>query len=190
MRRVLFLLCAALLLPHQAVAGLILDNHLFYFTNSLKAGNTDSYQQYHASISIGASIPKIYFLGWKSTYFSESQAGTAGTMTASGLEMGPRLGVFIGKARNFSFSTTYLPVNTASYTSAGGVSAKLSGTAFQFELCFAPEISKYLSPGFSLLYHLGSYSSSTDSGNTTSTVSYSRNGFRPSVYLHWKFGSD
>ena len=190
MRRPLSLLFLAFLFSSTARAGLIIDQNLFYFSNSVKTGGTDSYQQGHASISIGASIPKIYFLGWKSTYFSESQTSPPGTMTAHGLEMGPRFGVFIGKARNFSFSTTYLPVNTANYKSPAGVSSTLSGTAFQFELAFAPEISKYLNPGFSLLYHLGSYSTSTDSSNTSSTVSYSRNGFRPSVYLHWKFGSE
>ncbi len=113
---------------------------------------------------------------------------SVGTAKISGLEMGPRLGVFLDKSRWWAFTATYLPVHSATYTSDTGTVSKLTGSGYEFELCFAPQVFKNLSPGVSLLYHLGSYSSSTDSSNTTSNVSYSRSGFTPSVYLHWVFG--
>ncbi len=154
----------------------------------MKTTDNETNSRYTTSVFIGASIPKLWFIGWKSTLFADSTKDSAGEAKVSGLEMGPRAGVFLGKSRWWSFTTTYLPVHTAKHTSSAGVESKLSGSGFEFELTFAPEVFKNLSPGVSLLYHLGSYSSSTDSANTTSNVSYSRSGITPSIYLHWVFG--
>jgi hypothetical protein len=172
----------------SARAGLIIDNHLFYASSAMKTTDNETNSRYTTSVFIGASIPKLWFIGWKSTLFADSTKDSAGEAKVSGLEMGPRAGVFLGKSRWWSFTTTYLPVHTAKHTSSAGVESKLSGSGFEFELTFAPEVFKNLSPGVSLLYHLGSYSSSTDSANTTSNVSYSRSGITPSIYLHWVFG--
>jgi hypothetical protein len=183
---ILFLLSA---LPAQA--GLLLDQNLFYYTNAMNTSATESYQHYHVSMSVSASIPKDYFLGWKSTFFSDTQQGSAGTMkVASGLEMGPRAGMYFTKSHWTSVAVTYLPIHKATYTSDTGTVSTLSGSGFEFELAFHPDVTTVLCPGFSLLYHLGSYSSSTSSTNTISDVSYTRNGFYPSIYLHWKFGDE
>jgi hypothetical protein len=173
--------------PSQA--GLIIDNHLSFLDSRSSTVSSESYSKYNLSLSIGASIPKIFFLGWKTTTHADWQKGSAGTAKISGLEMGPRLGVFLTKNKWTSFTTTYLPVYSATQTTDTGTVTKLSGSGFEFEFTFAPEVFKHLSPGISLLYHLGGYSSATASGGATSTVSYSRNVFIPSIYLHWVFGS-
>jgi hypothetical protein len=171
-----------------AQAGLIFDNHLFYSNVTTKTTLSESQSRYGASFFLGASISKLYFIGWKTTVFSDSKTDSAGTAKISGLEMGPRLGVFLDKSHWWALAANYLPVHSATYTSDTGTVSKLTGSGYEFELCFAPQVFNHLSPGVSLLYHLGSYSSSTDAANTTSTVSYSRSGFTPSVYLHWVFG--
>ena len=171
-------------------AGLLIDNNLFYYTNSLSTSKTESYNHYHLAASFSASVNKAYFLGWKSSYYSDTQKGSAGTMTVNGLEMGPRAGVYLSKSKWSSLSIAYLPIHTGTYSSDTGTVSKLSGSGFQFEFTFAPEVYTNLSPGISLLYHLGSYSTSENSTNTTSSVSYSRNGFFPSIYLHWNFGDE
>ncbi len=108
----------------------------------------------------------------------------------NGLELGPRIGFFIGKSRWMSFNVTYLPLHSGTYTSTTGVETKMSGNGYDFELAFHPEVSSVLSPGFSLMYHLGTYNSAVNPGNLTTAVSYKRNGFYPSFYLHWKLGED
>ena len=175
-------------LAYPTQAGLIFDNHLFYSNVGTKTTHTESQSRYGVSFFLGASIPKLYFIGWKTTVFSDSMVDSVGTAKTSGLEMGPRFGIFFDKSRWWALTATYLPVHSATYTSDTGTVSKLTGSGYELELCFAPQVFKNLSPGVSLLYHLGSYSSSTDAANTTSTVSYSRTGFTPSVYLHWVFG--
>ena len=179
--------CFLALTPAQA--GLIIDNHLSFLDSRSSTVSSESYSKYNLSLSVGASIPKIYFLGWKTTTHADWQKGSAGTAKITGLEMGPRFGVFLTKNKWTSFTTTYLPVYSATQTTDTGTVTKLSGSGFEFELTFAPEVFKHLSPGISLLYHLGGYSTATASGGTSSTVSYSRNLFIPSIYLHWVFGS-
>jgi hypothetical protein len=179
--------CLSALTP--AHAGLIIDNHLSFLDSRSSTVSSESYSKYNLSLSIGASIPKIYFLGWKTTTHADWQKGSAGTAKISGLEMGPRFGVFLTKNKWASFTSTYLPVYTANQTTDSGTVTKLSGSGFEFELTFAPEVFKHLSPGISLLYHIGSYSSATNSAGSTSAVSYSRNLFIPSIYLHWVFGA-
>ncbi len=177
-----------LLVPSASRAGLIIDNHLFYLDSQSKTVSNESYSKYNLSVSIGASIPKRFFIGWKTTTHSDTQKGSAGTAKITGLEMGPRFGIFLTKNRWTSFTTTYLPVHNATQTTDTGTVTKLSGSGFEFELTFAPEVFKNLSPGISLLYHMGSYSSATDSAGSTSVVSYTRNMIIPSIYLHWVFG--
>jgi hypothetical protein len=171
-------------------AGLVVDNHLFYFSNNVKTAADDKIENYYASICIGASIPKDFYLGWKSAFFSDKQQNASGTMTLSGLEMGPRAGYYLTKNHWTSFAMSYLPVFNGSHLSESGVSSKLSGSAFQFELNFAPDVFKGFSPGIALYYQIGNFTSSTNSTNTTSTVSYNRNGFYPTIYLHWLFGNE
>ena len=179
---------AAVFAGKSAFAGLILDNHLFYSNVATKTALSENQSRYALSFFVGASIPKQYFIGWKTTLYQDSMKDSAGTAKISGLEMGPRFGIFIDRSRWWAFTATDLPVHGGTYTSDTGTVSTLSGSGYDLELCFAPEVFKHLSPGISLLYHLGSYSSSTNTSNTTSTVSYSRTGFTPSVYLHWVFG--
>jgi hypothetical protein len=94
---------------------------------------------------------------------------------------------FLTKNRWTSFTATSLPVHNATQTTDTDSVTKLSGSGFEFELTFAPEVFKNLSMGFSLPYHMGSYSSATDSTGATSVVSYTRNMFIPSIFLHWVF---
>jgi hypothetical protein len=183
------LLVATVFFSIPANAGFIIDNHLSFLDSRSNTVSSESYSKYNLSLSVGASIPKIYFLGWKTTTHANWQKGSAGTAKITGLEMGPRFGVFLTKNKWASFTTTYLPVYSATQTTDSGTETKLSGSGFEFEFTFAPEVFKHLSPGISLIYHIGGYSSATNSGGTTSTVNYSRNLFIPSIYLHWVFGS-
>lgn|GEM_PF-3094705 len=182
------LLLAVLLPAKTALAGLILDQNLFYSSTATKTSFNESQSRYALSLFIGASIPKQYFIGWKTTLYQDSMKDSVGTAKISGLEMGPRFGLFIDRNRWWAFTTTYLPVHGGTYTSDTGTVSTLSGSGFEFELCFAPQVFKNLYPGVSMLYHLGSYSTSTNTSSTASTVSYSRNAFTPSIYLHWVFG--
>lgn len=183
------MIAGCLLMAPTSRAGLIIDNHLSFLDSRSSTVSSESYSKYNLSVSIGASIPKIYFLGWKTTTHADWQKGSVGTARITGLEMGPRFGVFLTKNRWVSFTSTYLPVYSATQTTDTGTVTKLTGSGYEFELTFAPEVFKHLSPGFSLLYHIGGYSSATNSSGSTSTVSYSRNLLIPSIYLHWVFGS-
>lgn len=184
-----WMISACLLVAIPSQAGFIIDNHLSFLDSRSNTVSSESYSKYNLSLSVGASIPKIYFLGWKTTTHADWQKGSAGTAKITGLEMGPRFGVFLTKNKWTSFTTTYLPVYSATQTTDTGTVTKLSGSGFEFEFTFAPEVFKNLSPGISLIYHMGGYSSATNSGGATSTVSYTRNLFIPSIYLHWVFGS-
>lgn len=179
-----------LILGSTAQAGLYFDQSLGYYTNSISTSGSDSMSHYHASFALSSRMSKDFFLGWKTTYYNESQASATGTAKMNGLELGPRLGMFFGKSHWMSFNIAYLPLHSATYTSATGVASKMSGSGYDFELAFHPDAFRSLSPGFSLMYHMGTYSSSTDASNLTTTVSYKRNGFYPSLYLHWKLGED
>ena len=174
----------------EARAGVLVDQNLMYLQNSMNTNATESTSHYHASITLSATMSKDLYFGWKSNYFGDSQQTSAGTMSVSGLEMGPRAGYYLTKGHWFSLNLAYLAIHNATYTSASGVVSKLSGSGFDFELAFHPDSLSKLSPGISILYHLGTYSTSQDSNNTVSTVSYSRNGVYPSIYLHWRFGEE
>jgi hypothetical protein len=188
MKALLFGILAGL--PTVAHAGVLIDQNLLFLQNSSKTSDTETYTHYHASMTIGATMNRDFYFGWKVNYFSDSQQGSGGTMKCTGLEMGPRATYYLSKSHWTSFSLAYLPVHNSTYTSDQGVVSKLSGSGFDFELAFHPDSFTKLSPGISLLYHLGSYSSSENSSSTLSTVSYSRNGFYPSIYLHWRFGEE
>jgi hypothetical protein len=179
-----------LIAGRNADAGVLIDQNLIYLQNSIKTAATESNTHYHASLTLSATMSKDFYFGWKSTYFSDSQQSSSGTMSATGLEMGPRAGYYLTKGHWFSFNLAYLAIHNATYTSQTGVVSKLSGSGFDFELAFHPDSLSKLSPGVSMIYHLGTYSSSQDSSNTVSTVSYSRNGFYPTIYLHWRFGEE
>ena len=182
--------CMAALTSSTAHAGLILDSNLLYRNSSTKTTTTESTSNYSVSGFIGASIPKAYFIGWKTTLFKDTLTTANGSPAIHGLEMGPRLGVFFGKEHWTSLSATYLPVHSGTYVNSAGNSYSLTGTGYELEFTFAPLVFANLSPGFSLLYHLGSYSSQTDPSNNTTQVSYTRNGFYPSFFLHFEFGAD
>jgi hypothetical protein len=179
-----------LMVGRNAVAGVLIDQNLIYLQNSMQTSTTESHTHYHASLTLSATMSKDFYFGWKSTYFSDSQTTSGGTLSATGLEMGPRAGYYLTKGHWFSFNLAYLAIHNATYTSQSGVVSKLSGSGFDFELAFHPDSLSRLSPGFSLIYHLGTYSSSQNASNTVSTVSYSRNGFYPTIYLHWRFGEE
>jgi hypothetical protein len=52
-----------ILTASSARAGLIIDNQLFSLDPKTKSVSTESAARYQLSISIGASIPKLYFIG-------------------------------------------------------------------------------------------------------------------------------
>jgi hypothetical protein len=189
-RALCFILTLFLITKPLANGAVIIDNHLLYYSSGVSTASSDKYENYYGSFCVGASIPKDFYLGWKSAYFSDKQTSSAGTMSITGLEMGPRVGYYLTKNHWSSFALSYLPVFNGNQTSETGVNSKLSGSAFQFEFNFAPDVFKGLSPGIAIYYQAGSFSSSTNSLNNTSVVSYSRNGFYPSIYLHWVLGSE
>jgi hypothetical protein len=174
----------------SAQAGVLIDQNLMYIQNSVKTDATESSTHYHAALTLSATMSKDFYFGWKSNYFGDTLQTSAGTMKIAGLEMGPRVGYYLTKGHWMSLNLAYLAIHNATYTSASGTVSKLSGSGFDFELAFHPDSFSKLSPGISLLYHLGTYSTSQDSNNTVSTVSNSRNGFFPSIYLHWRFGEE
>jgi len=186
----IFRVLVMMLFVRSADAGLLLDQSMVYFSNAITTSGANSSTHYHASFSLSSPVTKEIFMGWKSTFYGETQVDSSGTMKMTGLELGPRFGYYLGKSKWMSLSVAYLPLHSGTHTSSAGVQTKMSGSGFDFEYAIHPEVFSNLSPGFSLIYHMGTYTSATDASNTTSTVTYSRKGFYPSFYLHWKFGED
>lgn len=173
--------------PLSSQAGLIIENHLYYFKDSWATGASTSAARSFGGLFAGATIPKIYILGWNTNFFSQTTESTAGNEKSTGYEMGPKGGLFIGKAQSFSLSLAIHPLVKATHTDAAGTELKLSGYGFQGELGFSPQIRKKLHAGVKIIYRYNKYTSSTDSGNTTSDVSFSQTSLMPVIYLSWRF---
>lgn len=180
------LLVCVFALGAESRAGLIMDNTLFYDTSSATFAQANSTSRLYAGVLLGATIPKAFFIGWNVVYLSRS-LNQSSSDTISGLELGPKFGVYIGKARTFTLSFALHPLVSMTHTSATG-SESLSGLSYLFELGFTPQIGKSLFAGIKLMYHMSSYSSSTV-GTTQTSVSYSQGTFMPAIFLSWRFGS-
>ncbi len=171
----------------SARAGLIIEDNLLYFNSSLAASGSSSTSRLLGNIAVGATIPAEYQIGWSVNYISRSDGSGGGTSTLSGTEMGPRFGIFLGKQQWFSLAVVWHPLAKATYTPAGGTAQSLSGTGYEAELGFAPQVGKHLFAGMKLVYDHASYSQSTDASSVTSNVSYSLSSFLPTLYLSWRF---
>lgn len=175
------------LMATSAQAGLIIENSLLYSSSALTTSSASTSSKLFGNISVGATIPKDYQVGWNVNYLSRSDNPGSGATTLSGTEMGPRFGIFIGKQQTFSVAVVWHAIASATYTASGGSAESLSGSGFQGELGYAPQISNHLFAGFKLIYNSVSYSKKTDSSNLTSSVSYSQSGVLPVLYLSWRF---
>ncbi len=153
---------------------------------SANTSATNSTSRLYGGILLGATIPKVFFIGWNIVYLSRQvTAGSADTI--AGLELGPKFGIYIGKNRHFTFAVALHPLVSITHTSAT-TTEELSGISYLFELGFTPQIGKSLYAGIKILYHLSSYGTATV-GTTQSDVSYSHSTLMPAIYLSWRFGA-
>jgi hypothetical protein len=170
-----------------AHAGLIIENNLAYMSSALTTGSSDSSTKYLGSLAFGATVPSSFQVGWNINLVSHADSTSLGSTSLSGTEMGPRFGWFIGKNQWFSLAASYHPLVSATYTPAGGSAEKWSGSGYELEAGFAPQVGKHLYAGIKILYDHAGYSSRTDSANATSDISYSYNSILPALYLSWRF---
>ena len=172
----------------DAHAGLIIDNNLSYSNASVKSSDTDSSTQIMAVTSVGASFTNNLQVGWSFGYLSSSMGqGASTTKGLSGTVMGPRFGLFIGKSKNWNLAATWIATGSATYTSTGSTEEKWSGSGYCFEAGYGPEVAKNTTVGIKALYTAVNFSSSTNTSNTTSTVSYTFGGLTPALYLSFRF---
>ena len=171
-----------------AHAGLIIDSNLSYANTSVKSSDTDSSTQIMVVTAIGASFTNNLQVGWSFGYLNSSMGqGASTTKSLSGTLMGPRFGLFIGKSQNWSLAATWLALANSTYTATGATEEKWQGSGYCFEAGYGPEVAKNTTVGIKILYTAVSFSSSTNTSNTTSSVSYSFGGMTPALYLSFRF---
>lgn len=171
----------------RAEAGLVFDQSGIYFLSSLDATAASSGGLLFGHAMLGATIPKIWFIGWSVNYFTRTVEFSGASDSLNVLELGPKFGLYIGKSRAWSLAATINPFVNATYTPSGGSAQSLGGLSFSGELSFAPQVAKNLYAGFKVIYHYSSYSESTV-GSTTTSVSYSLSTLLPMIHLSWRFG--
>lgn len=169
-------------------AGLLIDNSFIYYSNSFKSTALATHSRIFDNVFIGATFGKPFFIGWNLNYLSSSDVSPSGTQKLSGLEMGPKLGLFLGKARVFNFALGIHPLVTLTHTPESGSVEKLRGTGVSAELGFTPQIAKGIWAGLKLLYRMTSIGERIDANNVTSNVSYSRTEILPTLYLSFRIG--
>ncbi|MGE0615834.1 MAG: hypothetical protein AB7P04_09345 [Bacteriovoracia bacterium] len=179
---------ACLLTVPSAQAGLVFTNDLLYYTNTLSSSSEDKVNRLYESLFVGASIPKVYFIGWNLGLQSRGNTTSAGTSSMSTLVTGPKFGVYIGKAQAFSLALAFNPLARATVTPAGGSEEKWSGYSIQVELGYTPQVGKHMYVGIKLIYDRASYSTSTNTANVQSNVSYGQSTILPLISLGWRFG--
>ena len=172
----------------RAHAELILDSSLSYISDSMKSTTTDSSSKMLGSLAMGATFSKGLSVGWNFGYatFSNVQADST-TKKLGGTLMGPRFGYFFGKGEDLSVAFTWLAIANGTYSATGSSDEKWQGSGYQFELGYAPLALKSARVGVKIIYTALSYSSKTDSANTTSTVSYSAGGITPALAVSMRF---
>lgn len=171
---------------NSAQAGLIIDDNLLYFNSGLTTTADESTSNYIGSLAVGATIQPMWTVGWNITYNGRTSGSASGTTSLKGYEMGPRIGVLLGKSQWFNIAFTWNALANATYVGANG-NESVSGSGFGFEVGCTPQVTEHLYAGVKLLYDHVGYGKSTDSSNTTSTVSYSTNDFLPVLALSWRW---
>jgi hypothetical protein len=187
MNKITGLILGSLLISTPAFADLLFDQELIYFNSALTGSSTDSSALFLGSFSVGATFYKDMVIGWTVNSMSRSSASGGATSSLSGIEMGPRIGVFINKAQTMDLTFTYLPLVNMTHTASDGTTGAWQGTGIQAELGFMPQITNSLFAGFKLMYHSMSFSKSTNSANLTSEVSYSQSNIIPVIAMSWRF---
>ena len=170
------------------MANLVLESNLFYYTNALTSTTSDTQSKWLGEVFAGGSIPKYYFMGWNVNLNNRSTSSAAGSTSLTTTEMGPRFGAFFGKGGIYSVALTFNPLVSATFNPPnGGGTEKWQGYGYLIELGFAPQVGKVLYAGVKIIYDVARYSSRTDAGNITSSVSYTQSSIFPSLYLSWRY---
>jgi len=171
----------------SAHAGLILDSSLLYYSTTVPGSTTDTVGKTFGGFSVSGTIDKAFHVGWTLDVTNFSDNPGSGATTLSGMEMGPRFGVYFGKSRALELAVAWLASSNGTYAAAGGSAESWSGMGFQGELGYAPEITEIVHVGFKLVYAMNLYSKKTDSANTTSNVSYTRTDILPTLYISLRY---
>lgn len=174
-------------LSASSEAGLIVDQNLIYFSESLANSDEQQASQMVIGFSVSASISKSFQVGWNTNLISRSRTTSSGTETLSGQEFGPAFAMLLGKGQSILLGYAYHPLVQSTYVSTAGSTESWQGTGYQIEFGFLPQIKENLWAGFKVFYDTATYSKSTNSSNLTSTVSYTHSVLVPVVSLSWRF---
>ena len=173
----LFLL---LLATQPARAGVMLDASAFmYFSSKSVASESRMFNE----LFIGAPIGNSFFVGWNILLNSRNDKDGS-TTKESALELGPKIGVILGKRRAFNMALVFNPYLAASQTTDAKYS--LSGLSYMFEVAYTVEVTSKFFLGPKLVFHGVSYSK-RELNNVTESMSYSRTTILPMVCAQLRF---
>jgi hypothetical protein len=186
-KRISLFLGIAALAPSSASAGLFIEESFFHDLNSVTSSGADAYSRIFNSLFAGSTFGKSFFLGWNVNYSTRKNELNGSTSQLSGLEMGPRVGMFVNKSETLSIAVGVNPLVKATSTLTSGAVETWNGLGLQGEVTYAAPVKGSLWIGLKLVYNSVSYSQRTDASNVTSAISYTSSTIIPAAYFSFRF---
>ena len=140
------------------------------------------------SVLVSFNQDSNYFLSLGYIYSTSTEPFTS-TTSATFISSNPYAGLsyFAGKQHTFGLGVYWIPAGQGTYSQSSSLSESWSGSGFYTKLMVQPELTKYLSLSFSLIYYSATYSSKGSTASVSDVSTFSRTYYSPMVGLKIKF---
>lgn len=177
-----------LLLFSSQALGFHIEANAFYFGDTFVAdtNSTGTYSAYDASLNIDLTKKGGVTIGWSYMMVdSQQKLGSEYKYTTS--EMGPRLGFFLDKEKNWSIGAAYHLVGSAKYEAPGLSNVTWKGTSLKADLGYGATFSESFRMGFKLNYYSSTWAEQLVNDSDYSKIAYTRSWIYPSIQFRLHF---